>query len=141
MHISIFLFLYPETTATTISTQNSKINKNNEHDKDNENNEILENLNENKKTSFNENNNGKNNKSSLDSSEVLEYNNYNNNNNHNKMRHDELFRLYLVVQEMRKSGVQADTAVYNTLINACAGVGDLEKALETVQAMQVGGCV
>lgn len=32
---------------------------------------------------------------------------------------------------------QADAAVYNTLINACAGVGDLEKALETVQAMQV----
>jgi pentatricopeptide repeat protein len=33
--------------------------------------------------------------------------------------------------------LQADAAVYNTLINACAGVGDLEKALETVQAMQV----
>ena len=32
---------------------------------------------------------------------------------------------------------KADAAVYNTLINACAGVGDLEKALETVQAMQV----
>ena len=55
-----------------------------------------------------------------------------------QMRHDELFRLYLVFQEMRTSGVQADAAVYNTLINACAGVGDLEKALETVQAMQVG---
>lgn len=110
------------------------------------------------------------------------------------MRHDELFRLYLVFQEMRIAGVQvrhamqcsacyyvhdmtwhdmtgqnpgsrvqcrrhcchpsspltsrfyltsyscinqADAAVYNTLINACAGVGDLEKALETVQAMQV----
>ena len=35
------------------------------------------------------------------------------------------------------ANLQADAAVYNTLINACAGVGDLEKALETVQAMQV----
>ena len=38
---------------------------------------------------------------------------------------------------MSRTNYQADAAVYNTLINACAGVGDLEKALETVQAMQV----
>jgi len=56
-----------------------------------------------------------------------------------QMRHDELFRLYLVFQEMRVAGVRLDAAVYNTLINACAGVGDLDKALETVQAMQDEG--
>jgi pentatricopeptide repeat protein len=56
-----------------------------------------------------------------------------------QMRHDELFRLYLVFQEMRVAGVHLDAAVYNTLINACAGVGDLDKALETVQAMQDEG--
>ena len=32
-----------------------------------------------------------------------------------------LFRLYLVFQEMRIAGVEPDAAVYNTLINACAG--------------------
>jgi leucine-rich PPR motif-containing protein len=56
-----------------------------------------------------------------------------------QMRHDELFRLYLVFQEMRIAGVSLDAAVFNTLINACAGVGDLDKALETVQAMQDEG--
>jgi len=56
------------------------------------------------------------------------------------MRHDErLFRLYLVFQEMRASGVQPDTAIYNTLINACATGGDIERALEAVQAMQMEG--
>lgn len=30
-------------------------------------------------------------------------------------------RLYLVFQEMRIAGVEPDAAVYNTLINACAG--------------------
>jgi pentatricopeptide repeat protein len=44
-----------------------------------------------------------------------------------------------VIQEMRAAGVHADAATYNTLINACASVGDLEKALETVQAMQDDG--
>ena len=56
-----------------------------------------------------------------------------------RLRHDELFRLYLVFQEMRIAGVQADAATYNTLINACASVGDLEKALETVETMQLEG--
>ena len=56
-----------------------------------------------------------------------------------RLRHDELFRLYLVFQEMRVAGVQADAATYNTLINACASVGDLEKALETVETMQTEG--
>ena len=32
--------------------------------------------------------------------------------------------LYLVFQEMKIAGVQPDTAVYNTLINACAGIGN-----------------
>lgn len=52
-------------------------------------------------------------------------------------RHNALFRLYLIFQEMKINGVRPDAAVYNTLINACAGAGDLEKALETVAAMQV----
>lgn len=56
------------------------------------------------------------------------------------IRHDgRLFRLYLVFQEMRASGVQPDTAAYNTLINACASGGDIERALEAVKAMQSEG--
>lgn len=58
---------------------------------------------------------------------------------HRQMRHDELFRLYLVFQEMRFAGVKADAAVYNTLVNACASAGDVEKALETVEVMQSDG--
>jgi pentatricopeptide repeat protein len=54
-------------------------------------------------------------------------------------RHSALFRLYLIFQEMKINGVEPDAAVYNTLINACAGAGDLEKALETVSAMQTEG--
>jgi pentatricopeptide repeat protein len=56
-----------------------------------------------------------------------------------QLKQDELFRLFLVFQEMRVSGVQIDAATYNTLINACAAAGDLEKAIETVQAMQEEG--
>ena len=52
----------------------------------------------------------------------------------------ELFRLYLVYQEMEMSGVEADTSTYNTLINACATVGDVNKALETLQVMQNSQC-
>ena len=33
-------------------------------------------------------------------------------------------------------GVEADTSTFNTLINACATVGDVNKALETLQVMQ-----
>ena len=55
------------------------------------------------------------------------------------MKYDELFRLYLVFQEMRASGIKPDTGVFNTLINACAIAGDIEKALETVQVMQCEG--
>lgn len=55
------------------------------------------------------------------------------------MKYDELFRLYLVFQEMRASGIKPDTGVFNTLINACAVAGDIEKALETVQVMQSEG--
>jgi len=56
-----------------------------------------------------------------------------------QLKQDELFRLYLVFQEMRVSGVQIDAATYNTLINACAVAGNLEKAIETVQSMQEEG--
>jgi len=54
-------------------------------------------------------------------------------------RQNELFRLYLVLQEMRIAGIQVDTATYNTLINACAAAGEVEKALETVESMQNDG--
>jgi pentatricopeptide repeat protein len=37
---------------------------------------------------------------------------------------------------MHSYGVRADTCTYNTLINACAGVGDVDKALETLAVMQ-----
>jgi len=56
-----------------------------------------------------------------------------------QLKQDELFRLYLVFQEMRDSGVNIDAATYNTLINACAAAGNLDKAIETVQAMQEEG--
>ena len=48
-----------------------------------------------------------------------------------------MFLIYFYLSIISRANYQADAAVYNTLINACAGVGDLEKALETVQAMQV----
>ena len=54
-------------------------------------------------------------------------------------RQNELFRLYLIFQEMKIAGIQADTAIYNTLINACASAGDLERAVYTVQLMQEDG--
>lgn len=57
------------------------------------------------------------------------------------MKHEELFRLYLLFQDMRICDVRADTSTYNTLINACASVGDVEKALETLSAMQEDGMV
>jgi pentatricopeptide repeat protein len=56
-----------------------------------------------------------------------------------QLKQDELFRLYLVFQEMRDSGINIDAATYNTLINACAAAGNLDKAIETVQAMQEEG--
>lgn len=56
-----------------------------------------------------------------------------------QIRHNELFRLYLVFQEMRMAGIQPDAAIYNTLINACAGAGDLEKAFEAIEEMQADG--
>ena len=40
---------------------------------------------------------------------------------------------------MKLYGAKIDTAVYNTLINACAGAGDVERALETLEAMQEEG--
>jgi len=56
-----------------------------------------------------------------------------------QQRHNELFRLYLVFQEMRTAGIQPDAATYNTLIHACTGAGDLEKAFEAIQEMQADG--
>ena len=40
---------------------------------------------------------------------------------------------------MKSHWAQPDAAVYNTLINACAGAGDIDRALETMQAMQDEG--
>lgn len=40
---------------------------------------------------------------------------------------------------MRSKGIEADAGCYNTLINACADVGDIDRALETMQAMQNEG--
>jgi pentatricopeptide repeat domain-containing protein 1 len=40
---------------------------------------------------------------------------------------------------MRRAGIEADTAVYNTLINACANCGELEKGLETLETMRSAG--
>lgn len=54
-------------------------------------------------------------------------------------RNDDLFRLYLVFQEMRDSGVQPDIVAYNMLINAAAGAGALDNVLETVEMMQREG--
>lgn len=56
------------------------------------------------------------------------------------MQDHELFRLYLVFQDMGMEGVEADTSTYNTLINACAGVGDVDKALETLEVMRQNTC-
>lgn len=40
---------------------------------------------------------------------------------------------------MKIAGVQPDTAVYNTLINACAGSGEVDKALESLRSMRTEG--
>eukprot|EP01039_Chlorochromonas_danica_P002383 gene2380-2615_t len=50
-----------------------------------------------------------------------------------------LFRLYLVLQEMRKADIEPDTTVYNTLIDACARCGELERGLELLQEMRNSG--
>jgi pentatricopeptide repeat protein len=50
-----------------------------------------------------------------------------------------LYRLYLLFREMKVRGVAPDAAVYNTLINACASAGDVEKAFEAMAAMQAEG--
>ena len=44
-------------------------------------------------------------------------------------RQNELFRSFLIFQEMKSNGIEADSAIYNTLINACAEAGDLEKVI------------
>lgn len=48
---------------------------------------------------------------------------------------DNLFRVFLVFQEMRSRGVRPDLRAYNALVNACAEVGELDRALEVVSQM------
>lgn len=48
---------------------------------------------------------------------------------------DNLFRVFLVFQEMRSRGVRPDLRAYNALVNACADVGELDRALEVVRQM------
>lgn len=48
---------------------------------------------------------------------------------------DNLFRVFLVFQEMRSRGVRPDLRAYNALVNTCAEVGDLDRALEVVRQM------
>jgi len=46
-----------------------------------------------------------------------------------------LFRVFLVFGEMKSSGIQPDVAAYNALINSCAAVGDLERAMGVLKEM------
>lgn len=48
---------------------------------------------------------------------------------------DNLFRVFLVFQEMRSRGVRPDLRAYNALVNTCADVGELDRALEVVRQM------
>jgi len=52
---------------------------------------------------------------------------------------ERLLQLYLVFREMQSAGVPADVGTYNTLINACAVEGDVDRALEAVELMQRDG--
>lgn len=48
---------------------------------------------------------------------------------------DNLFRVFLVFQEMRSRGVRPDLRAYNALVNTCADVGEFERALGVVRQM------
>ncbi|KAG5182348.1 hypothetical protein JKP88DRAFT_268779 [Tribonema minus] len=48
---------------------------------------------------------------------------------------DNLFRVFLVFGEMKSQGVQPDRPAYNALINSCAAVGDLERAMAVLRQM------
>ncbi|CAN0433824.1 unnamed protein product, partial [Ectocarpus sp. 8 AP-2014] len=48
---------------------------------------------------------------------------------------DNLFRVFLVFQEMRSRGVRPDLRAYNALVNTCADLGEFDRALGVVRLM------
>lgn len=48
---------------------------------------------------------------------------------------DNLFRVFLVFQEMRSRGVRPDLRAYNALVNTCADLGEFDRALGVVRQM------
>lgn len=48
---------------------------------------------------------------------------------------DNLFRVFLVFQEMRSRGVKPDLRAYNALVNTCADLGEFDRALGVVRQM------
>lgn len=48
---------------------------------------------------------------------------------------DNLFRVFLVFQEMRGRGVRPDLRAYNALVNTCADLGEFDRALGVVRLM------
>lgn len=48
---------------------------------------------------------------------------------------DNLFRVFLVFQEMRSRGVTPDLRAYNALVNTCADLGEFDRALGVVRQM------
>jgi len=48
---------------------------------------------------------------------------------------ENLFRIFLVFQEMQSSGVQPDLCAYNTLLDACGRAGEVEKAMEVFKRL------
>merc|ERR1719375_1652230 len=48
-------------------------------------------------------------------------------------------RILAVHAEMRERRVQCNTITYNTMINACAGCGDMERGFEVLQEMRKDG--
>lgn len=48
---------------------------------------------------------------------------------------DNLFRVFLVFQEMKSRGVKPDLRAYNALVNTCADLGEFERAVGVVRQM------
>ncbi|CAN0521669.1 unnamed protein product [Ectocarpus sp. 12 AP-2014] len=48
---------------------------------------------------------------------------------------DNLFRVFLVFQEMRSRGVRPDLRAYNALVNTCADLGEFDRAQGVVRLM------
>jgi len=48
---------------------------------------------------------------------------------------DNLFRVFLVFQEMRSRGIEPDRPAYNCILSACSKAGNLEKAWQVYQQM------